>query len=150
MSRVETSCVTSNRLLLLLLPNSKLCLATQFLTFQHEKDRGNFDCMVFFMVKEIKKGEKTLYLFLIWAVFQIRMVSFYHKFGFYCFPPPSHSEELLLKTMFCLKMTIFIKITEEGEEEPLAAAVEWMRAWSSDTFAHKQLEISKQPHQKVS
>lgn len=77
----------------------------------------------FSWLKQKKKGKKNLYFFLIWAVFQIRMVSFCCKFGFYCFPPPSHSEQLLLKTMFCLKMTIFIKVVEEGEEQPLAAAV---------------------------
>lgn len=147
MSHVEI-CVTSNRLLLL--PNFKLCLATQFLTFQHEKGHGNFDCMVFFMIKEKKK--KDFVFILIWTIFQTRMVSFYCSFGFYCyFPlPSSHSEGLLLKTMFCLKMTIFIKVAEEGEEQPLAAALSGWGLGPQTLLAHKQLEISKQPHQKFS
>lgn len=151
MSHVEI-CVTSNRLLLL--PNFKLCLATQFLTFQHEKGHGNFDCMVFFMIKEKKgkkKGRFCIY-FYSGQFFQTRMVSFYCSFGFYYyFPlPSSHSEGLLLKTMFCLKMTIFIKVAEEGEEQPLAAALSGWGLGPQTLLAHKQLEISKQPHQKFS
>lgn len=39
---------------------------------------------------------------------------FNHNFGFYYFPC-SHFQELLIKTMFCLRNTMFFKVVEEKQ-----------------------------------
>lgn len=81
-----------------------------------------FFTLCFFTVKE--KKENPLFIFnLDCFANQDFLFFFYRNFGFYYLPSPSHSEKLLLKPMFFLRITIFFKVVEEGEEKPVTAAV---------------------------